>query len=62
MAAQDQSQAAASGVDQGDVRRRHGAGQPNGSYIPKELDEKMDEKTKEKVRDHTASTTSAAYE
>ena len=46
MAAQD---ASATGADhQGDARRRN-VGQPNGSYVPKEVGNKMDEKTKQKV-------------
>ena len=46
MAAQDVS---ATGTDvQGDARRRN-VGQPNGSYIPKEVGDKLDEKTKQKV-------------
>ena len=50
MAAQDEGRVAqATGADQGDVRRRNVSGQPNGNYIPKELDGKVDEKTKQKV-------------
>ena len=46
MAAQDVSTTATD--VQGDARRRN-VGQPNGSYIPKEVGEKMEEKTKQKV-------------
>jgi hypothetical protein len=46
MAAQN---ASATGADtQGDVRKRQ-TGQPNGNYVPNQLQGKMDEKTKEKV-------------
>ena len=46
MAAQD---ASATGADyQAEVRKRN-TGQPNGSYIPKEVGDKLDEKTKQKV-------------
>ena len=46
MAAQD---AITTGAEtQGDARRRN-VGQPNGTYIPKEVGDKMDEKTKQKV-------------
>lgn len=46
MATQD---ASATGADvHGDARRRN-VGQPNGSYIPKQVDDKLNEKTKQKV-------------
>ena len=41
--------ATTSGADTGEARRRNVGGQPNGSYVPKEMAEKMDEKTKQKV-------------
>lgn len=50
MAVQDSTKGAATGVDQGDVKRRNVSGQQNGSYIPKEVEQKMDQKTKEQVR------------
>ena len=49
MAAHDNHRAAATGADQGDMRRRNVSGRPNGSYIPAEFDDKVDEKTKQKV-------------
>lgn len=46
MAAQD---AVTTGADtQGEMRKRN-VGQPNGSYVPKEVGDKMDEKSKQKV-------------
>jgi hypothetical protein len=55
MAVQDEGRATATGTDQGDVRRRNVSGQPNGNYIPKELDDKVDEKTKQKVSCYSSS-------
>lgn len=55
MAAQDESRGAATGVDQGELKRRNVAGQANGSYVPKEAEQKMDEKSKQKVRRCTCS-------
>ena len=49
MAVQDDDRASTTGAQQGDVRRRNISGQPNGNYVPQQLDEKIDEKTKEKV-------------
>ena len=40
---------AATGVDLGEAKRRNVSGQTNGSYIPKEVEQKLDEKTKKKV-------------
>lgn len=49
MAVQDESRGTASGVDQGELKRRNVSGQPNGSYIPQEVEEKMDDKSKKQV-------------
>ncbi|KAI7028868.1 hypothetical protein KC352_g47740, partial [Hortaea werneckii] len=49
MAVQDETRGAASGVDQGELKRRNVQGQANGSYIPKEAEDKMDEKSKQQA-------------
>ncbi|KAI6813570.1 dolichyl phosphate-D-mannose:protein O-D-mannosyltransferase-like protein [Hortaea werneckii] len=49
MAVQDETRGAASGVDQGELKRRNVHGQANGSYVPKEAEDKMDEKSKQQA-------------
>ena len=56
MAVEDDTRGAATGVDQADLKRRNVSGQANGSYIPKEVEQKMDEKTKKQVQYPTPKT------
>jgi len=49
MAVQDDTSGVATGVEQADLKRRNVSGQANGSYIPKEVEQKLDEKTKKQV-------------
>ena len=50
MAASQEMNGAATGVDLGEAKRRNVLGQTNGSYIPKEVEQKLDIKTKKQVR------------
>lgn len=59
--------AAATGADQGELRRRNVSGQPNGNYVAQIVDEKIDPKTKQQVgprsrRDSLRETRQAAEE